>query len=204
MKDFTTHPALASFPWESVYRGLALSEKTVGTFNVGDIQKYGLENVKYQDMRPTDKRWYLALKHGFEIDGFNVNVTESKTAQVLWFRSCDPSCWRPSKNYPHFTDLLQWIDDSKIFKHTGRILFFITLQGQFSPPHVDFIYNGIGLPPGFKTPEFLWITPPDNPKQLLIQGERAPWACGFDPMLEHQTLPAVKTQWSLRIDGEYA
>lgn len=202
MRNFTQHPAMESFPWESVYYGLGLAEKTVGTFNTGDIQKFGLQNIKY-NMRPTDKRWYLGLKYGFDIEGFNVNVTETKTIQVPWFQSGNPECWQPSKNYSLFTPLIKWIEDSKIFKHTGRILFFITLPGQFSPKHVDFVYNGINAPANFDS-QFLWITPPDNPKRLIWNGIELPWACSFDPMLEHETLPSTKTQWSLRIDGAYA
>ena len=203
MIDFTLHPALESFPWELVHHGLAISEKTVGTFNVGEIQKFGLENVKYS-MRPSDKRWYLGLKHGFPIEGFNVNVTEPTISPVPWFQTSVSKYWKPANNYKNFLALIEWIESSKLFKSTGRILFFICLPGEAAPPHVDFVHNGKDIPEGFKIPDFIWITPPNNAKILKVEGQPMPWACNFNPMLTHETVASSKTQWSLRIDGEFA
>lgn len=201
--DKTSHPALGTFPWESVYEGLARAEKTVATFNVGPIQKYGLENVRY-NMLPTNKRWYLAVKHGYPLEGFNVNVTEAITLPVAWFQCGDSKFWRPAANAKFFGPLLDWIEKSRLFTSTGRIVFFLNTPGLASPPHVDYVHNGVDLPKGVRQSEFLWLTPPDNPKQLYVDGQLAPWACSFDPMIEHWTTASDKTQWSLRIDGVLA
>lgn len=201
--DYTGFDWMQRFPWEDVYRGLALAEKTVATFNVGEIQRYGLEHVDL-DARPTDKRWYLALKHGYEIEGFNVNVTVPAGADTPWFRTGEAAAWMYGANAKHFRSLIGWINSTGLFSSVGRIVFFVTLPGQKSPPHVDYVHNDVErLPNGASPSEFLWITPPDNPKQLLVGDAVAPWACRFDPMIEHQTLPSTKTQWSLRIDGKY-
>lgn len=202
--DYTGAEWMRTFPWERVLQGMALAEKTVTTFNVGSIQKHGLENVKLP-MRPTDKRWYLALKHGYEIEGFNVNVTEPRSMPTPWFKTGDADYWQPSKNAQYFEPLLSWIRSTGLFKSTGRIVFFVTLPGQFSPPHVDYVHNDLQqLPEGASPSEFLWITSPLNPKELVVGDVVAPWACNFDPLIEHYTRPSSRTQWSLRIDGEYA
>jgi hypothetical protein len=202
--DYTSHDFIKKFPWESVLQGMAWAEKTVTTFNVGEIQLHGLENVRL-NMRPTDKRWYLALKHGYVIEGFNVNVTEPKSLPTPWFQTGNSSFWQPSKNAQYFKPLLDWINASGMFSEIGRVVFFITLPGQFSPSHVDYVHNDLQkLPQGASPSEFLWITPPENPKQLIVGTQEAPWACSFNPFVEHYTNPSTRTQWSLRIDGVYS
>jgi hypothetical protein len=201
--DFTSHPSLSSFPWEDVYVGLARAEKTVATFNVEEIYTHGLQNVGY-DMLPTEKRWYLAAKHGYPLMGFNVNVTEAIQLPVPWFKTGDAALWKPStRNAKHFASLLRWIDDCRIFSQVGRILFFLTLQGHCSPSHVDYANNGRSKPADAVN-DILWITPPDNAKHFMVNGWQAPWACGFDPLSPHATLASDKVQWSLRIDGRYS
>lgn len=207
VRDFTTHAALREFPWEAVYKGLALAKKTVTTFNVGAIYKHGLASVPDPVIRPSDKRWYLALKHGYAVEGFNVNVTDP--ARGIDISEAILGCWNPllwtdNPNTVLFEKLRQWIKESGIFQCTGRISFFLTLPGQLSPQHTDFTYSGIDARARVECTDFLWLTPPDNPKALLSQGKQVPWACWFDPFEIHETLASPNTQWSLRIDGKYS
>lgn len=48
-----------------------------------------------------------------------------------------------------------------------------------------------------KRAEFIWLTNPNNPKQLVVNGKPAGnFAC-------HATLPSNTTKFSLRIDGKF-
>lgn len=204
LRDFTKHPALQNFPWEAVYRGLGFAEKSATTFNVGPLYQFGLQNVPYQNMRPSQRRWYLALKHGFPLGGLNVNLNDPRgTIGNSIFRCWDAEAWVDNANRQHFPELDEWIKQSGIFRSTGRILFFITFPQQHSPLHSDYSYGDLKAEQLVTCTDFLWLTDPKNPKQLVCAGAAAPWACWFDPLCEHETLPAATTQWSLRIDGVF-
>lgn len=198
--DFTSHESLKTFPWESVYEGLARAEKTITTF-------YGDEHSKRHDTNDgrwknrNEWRWYNVLKSGLNVEGFNVNLN-SFLGDYWWARIHEP-VWVPTNNFKLFNPLIHWISSSGIFKHTGRILFFIQLANQGSPNHIDF--DVLKVPENLRKPsDFLWITPPDNPKTLTINGEQAPWACWFNHFLHHGSAPKDIPQWSLRIDGEFS
>jgi hypothetical protein len=197
--DFTSAPMLQSFPWEETFVGLARANKTITTF-------YGDEHSKRHDtndQRWKDRnewRWYNVLRDGLTVEGFNVNVT-SFIGEHWWARIHEP-VWLETVNAQYFDPLLQWITDSGIFNHTGRILFFIQLQNQGSPQHIDFDVERV--PQHLRQPsEFLWLTPPTNPKKLLVDGELAPWACWFNHFKPHGTVAQDRPQWSLRVDGKF-
>jgi hypothetical protein len=207
VRDLTSVPALNTFPWETVYTGLAKSRKTMTTF-YGDV--HSTKFTRTLDDRWTDRdqwRWYNALRHGVNVEGFNVNVTALPNKymhfdQHWWARSHEP-IWEPTDNAKYFDVLRQWIDNSGIFKHTGRQTFFIQIAGQSSPLHTDF--DPAGVPEHLRKPgEFIWLTPPDRPKQLTIAGQTAPWCCWFNHFDWHGTAPEKDTRWSLRIDGSFS
>lgn len=203
MKDFydlTDTPSLVSFPWENVYRGLAMSHKAVTTF-YGDVHSTEYRHTEVGWADKNSWRWYNALKHGVNVEGFNVNVT-TFIGPNWWARNHERDVWKPTINHKHFPELLEWISRSGIFNHTGRILFFIQLAGAGSPQHTDF--NPMEVPEHLREPsEFLWITPPDNPKTLIVNGVAAPRACWFNHFKPHSSAPSNRPQWSLRIDGVF-
>lgn len=203
--DLTKLPALADFPWEATHVGMARAVKAVTTFNVGAIYKHGLQSVPSSIVRPSEQRWYLALKYGYAVEGFNVNLRDPIKGDMkrAIFNCCDPYFWTDNSNAAYFGDLYEWIDRSELFQAVGRITFFVTLPGQLSPKHTDYTYDGIDARTYVKCTDFLWLTPPDNPKVLLSEGQPVPWACHFDPLAEHETLASPNTQWSLRIDGKF-
>jgi len=206
MYDLTKLAALATFPWESVYEGLAKSRKTMTTF-YGDVHSTKFTHTL--DARWSDRdqwRWYNALKHGVNVAGFNVNVTALPAEYMQfgkhwWARSHEP-IWVPTDNARHFGELRQWIKNSGIFKHTGRQTFFVQTAGQSSPEHVDF--EPADVPENLRAPgEFIWLTPPDRPKHLSVKGVAAPWCCWFNHFDRHGTEAESDTRWSLRIDGGF-
>lgn len=199
--DLTAVPELMSFPWVSVCEGLARSNKTVTTYFGDEHSKQHETN----DGRWSDRstwRWYNAFSKGLNVEGFNVSLT-SFIGEHWWARMHEPDIWKPTANYLHFTKLMQWLKVSQIFKHTGRIVFFIHLGGQTSPLHTDF--DPLLVPEHLRQPsDFLWLTPPNNPKQLTVGHETAPWACWFNHFVLHGSAPVEnRTQWSLRIDGQF-
>jgi hypothetical protein len=206
MNDLTAHPSLKDFPWESVYEGLAKSRKTLTTF-YGDLNSTKFTHTLDNRWADRDQwRWYNALRHGINVEGFNVNVTSLPASlmhhsQHWWARSHEP-IWEPTDNTKHFVDLQSWIRGSGIFEHTGRQTFFVQLRGQGSMTHTDF--NPEAVPEHLRTPgEFIWITPPEMPKRLLVSGEPAPWCCWFNHFEPHGCPPESETRWSLRVDGKF-
>jgi hypothetical protein len=197
--DLSAIEPLKTFPWESVYRGLALADKSVTTF-YGDVHSTKMRGTDKDWPNKNNWRWYNALKHGVQVEGFNVNLT-GFVGEHWWARNHEP-IWAPTANMKYFDELQAWIKTSGIFKHTGRQLFFIQLAGQGSPDHVDFDPNGV--PGHLRAPsEFIWLTPPENPKRFHIAGVQSPIACWFNHFKPHGTDPTDRPQWSLRIDGVF-
>lgn len=204
--DLTTAPQLSSFPFQDVVEGLARARKTVTTF-YGDV--HSTQYTSTADARWTDKdqwRWYNALAHGANVEGFNVNLTACKTmafSDYWWARSHQGDRWAPTDNMRFFGKLQSWLKGSGIFSETGRQVFFIQLNGQHSPIHTDF--DPLKVPEELRAPgEFIWLTPPDRPKTLTVGGQAAPWCCWFDHFVPHGTSPEADTRWSLRVDGVFA
>ena len=204
--DFTSWPALQTFPWEEVYVGLAKAKKTVTTF-YGDV--HSTQYAHTHDERWSDRdqwRWYNSLRHGVNVEGFNVNVTVLPPRLMTWreqwwARSHEP-IWEPTDNYKHFAALQQWLAGAGIFQHTGRQTFFIQIAGQGSPTHTDF--DPLKVDVGLRKPgEFIWLTPPERPKKLHVNGEPAPWCCWFNHFDPHGSSPEQDTRWSLRVDGVF-
>lgn len=200
--DFTKVPALASFPWESVYVGLAKAKKTVTTF-YGDV--HSTQYVSEADSRWADKdqwRWYNAAKYGVNVEGFNVNLNRSPGKDFWWAKNHEPG-WISTDNMALFSDLQTWLKSCGFFKHTGRQLFFIQLANQGSPIHTDF--DPLEVPAHLRAPsEFIWLTPPDRPKTLTVEGVQAPWCCWFNHFTKHGSNPESDTRWSMRIDGVFS
>lgn len=204
--DLTQLPALQTFPWDAVYEGLARARKTVTTF-YGDV--HSTQFTHTFDKRWTDRdqwRWFNALRHGVNISGFNVSIT-GLPAQYMqfnqhwWARSHEP-IWEPTTDAVHFGALREWLAQSGIFESTGRQVFFVQLAGQNSPRHTDF--DPAGVPEHLRAPgEFVWLTPPQNPKRLMVNDQPAPWCCWFNHFDWHETLPETNTRWSMRIDGKF-
>lgn len=204
MHDLSNWTELKTFPYESVCAGLAYANKTVFTANSDEFQKIGLRNVPYLKMTNSQKRWYLAIKHGCPIEGWTVNITES-VVHENWFQFANPEIWSDSYNYKFFEPLRNWIATSNLFDSVGRIIFFLTTVGQHTPAHTDYTSYGDTIPAKYKDNrnEFIWLTDPNNMKRLLVGNQLAPSACWFDALLTHETLPSPRTQWSLRIDGNF-
>lgn len=203
--DFTTWPALSNFPWEEVYVGLAKARKTVTTF-YGDI--HSTQYTHTFDERWTDRdqwRWYNSLRHGVNVEGFNVSLsscTNMSYTNQWWARSHQSAFWKPTAEAALFPQLQQWIRESGIFTETGRKVFFIQIAGQGSPIHTDFDPSKVS--PELRKPgEFIWLTPPQLPKRLTVDGQPAPWCCWFNHFSPHGSQPETDTRWSLRIDGVF-
>lgn len=203
--DFTGVPALSAFPWESVYDGLARSKKTVTTF-YGDVHSTKFTHTARRGWADRDQwRWFNALRHGVGVEGFNVGLTgcvKMEYGDHWWARSHQADFWRPTDDMRHFAALQEWLRHSGIFESTGRQVFFIQINGQHSPVHTDF--DPAGVPEELRAPgEFIWLTPPDRPKQLKVSGVEVPWCCWFNHFDPHGSDPATDTRWSLRIDGVF-
>lgn len=198
--DLTSEPSLQKFPWTSTIVGLANAHKTVTTF-YGDIHSTGYADSIDEFPDRNTWRWYNALRFGVPVEGFNVNLN-SYIGQYWWARIDEAEIWKPVPNQKFFPELMRWITESEIFKSTGRIVFFIQLQGQNSPDHTDF--DPQKVPPHLREPsQFLWLTPQQNPKSFRVGGEKMPWACWFNHFIPHGTEAADRPQWSLRIDGKF-
>ena len=201
MLDLTKLPQLQTFPMQEVIEGLARAKKTVTTF-YGD--SHSTQHNGDADNRWVDKdqwRWYNALKHGAQVEGFNVNLNYT-TGSHWWAKNHLPG-WIPTDNMQHFAALQQWLVNSKIFHHTGRQLFFIQLAGQGSPIHTDF--DPMKVPEHLRAPsDFIWLTPPDRPKTLTVDGVVAPWCCWFNHFKPHGSQPEIEPKWSVRIDGVFS
>ena len=198
--DLTAHPSLQQFPWEDTFVGLASAHKSVTTF-YGDVHSTQYQHTAKGWKDKNSWRWYNALKHGVQVEGFNVNVT-GFIGDWWWARMHEANVWQRTGNAEHFGALFDWLRICGMFESTGRILFFLQLKGAGSPQHTDF--DPSAVPVHLREPtEFLWLTPPDNPKQLTVDGQEAPYACWFNHFLPHGSAAADRPQWSLRVDGKF-
>lgn len=199
MKDFYNLSSIVpveSFPWDSVLKGIAKSNKKASVF-------YGYTSNDIETgLTKEQTQWYKSLKEGNSILGLDILLTTAKTWHDAWYRLTDKTHWVPTAELNNFPELIQWIRDAKIFKETGRIIFFIQLPFCNTPKHVD--QNFEQIPDPYKVdPEFLWITQPTNGKELLVNGIKTDYVTWFNSYTTHETLPAPGLRWSLRIDGKF-
>lgn len=203
--DFTSWPALQTFPWEEVYVGLAKAKKTVTTF-YGDLHSTQYAHTFDQRWADRDQwRWYNSLRHGVNVEGFNVSLsgcTHMRWEDQWWARSHQSEYWKPTPEAAMFPQLQAWLHQSGIFKSTGRQVFFIQIAGQGSPTHTDF--DPLKVDAELRKPgEFIWLTPPERPKRLHVNGVTVPWCCWFNHFDPHGSPPEQDTRWSLRVDGVF-
>lgn len=197
---------LSTFPWIEVYSGLAKSHKNASIF-YGHDKTAGqdlnlLAEDSYTNLTPEQRVWYRAVGGGHPLKGLDILLTTPKSWAGAWYRIDEPDWWSKNGNAAHFPTLLEWINKINVFSGTGRIIFFIQLQGQNTPPHVDEDQNNI--PEGYsRQKEFLWLTPPTNPKKLLIDGVHAGNLVWFNNYTTHETVAEDNVRWSLRIDGKF-
>lgn len=197
---------LNSFPWIEVYSGLAKSHKNASIFYGHEVVAAQdlnlLSNDAYLKLTPEQRVWYRAVGGGHPLKGLDILLTTPKAWAGAWYRIDEPEWWSKNGNADHFQKLFDWIRTINVFSGTGRIIFFIQLQGQNTPPHVD--EDKSNIPEGYsRQKEFLWLTPPSNPKKLLIEGERAGHIVWFNNYVRHETVAEDNIRWSLRIDGKF-
>lgn len=200
MKDFynlETVVDLTEFPWEEIYTGISKCKKNASIF-------YGHSNTETTDLglTPEQGTWFNSIKYGRPLKGLDILLTHPLRWPGHWYQLDKPDFWVPTPDMAHFTKLQQWIKNSRIFVGTGRQIFFLQLQNQCTPPHVD--EDPSKIPAGFSHErEFLWITPKENGKKLLVNGAPTGHVTWFNNYQEHQTLPENAVRWSLRIDGKF-
>lgn len=200
MKDFYNLDSivdLSGFPWEEIHTGLPKCKKNASIF-------YGHDTIEdsAKSLTPEQRVWFRTLKYGQPLKGLDVLLTNPQAWPGHWYRIDDPTYWHPTPDMQHFPQLTKWIQTSGIFTGTGRQIFFIQLQHQCTPPHID--EDRSKIPSGYGNQrEFIWITSPINGKKLLVNGVQTSNITWFNNYVEHQTLPEPEVRWSLRIDGKF-
>jgi len=195
--DLTSLLPLDTFPWENLYRGLAKSAKFGMPF-------YGYsEEPLIDNFTREEAEWYKSIKYGDNLKGLAVMLRLPKERGSAWYTLGESKNWYNfDYNYRHFPELITWINKSNIFTETGRIMFFIQLVGTHTPPHIDMDLSKAPIEYQ-KNTEFIWLTDPKNPKQLLVNGIPTSNFTWFNNFTTHETLPTTTTKFSLRIDGKF-
>jgi hypothetical protein len=200
MKDFynlDTIVSMADFPWEEIHTGIPKCKKNASIFYGHDAHEESTKNLT-----PEQRVWFRTIKYGHPLKGLDILLTNPHEWPGHWYRIDDPTFWKPTPDMIHFSKLQSWIRNSGIFSGTGRQIFFIQLQNQCTPPHVD--EDRTKIPEGYSHQrEFLWITSNTNGKKLLVNGKQTGHITWFNNYVEHQTLPENDVRWSLRIDGKF-
>lgn len=210
MKDYynlDAHIPLKNFPWQEVYIGIAKSKKNASIFYGHDATESSTIPVDYMNdyasLSPEQRVWYRSAHTGMPLKGLDILLTHPVSWQGSWYRIDDPEYWKPTPDHANFKNLINWINNSGIFSGTGRIIFFIQLQHQHTPPHKD--ENPENIPEGYSQHrEFIWLTPPHNPKKLLVNGKSVGNVAWFNSYETHETIAEDNIRWSLRIDGKFS
>lgn len=184
-----------TIPWEEFYTGIAKSAKNGVPF-------YGYNDDIVTGFNREQAEWYKSIKYGDNLKGLAVSLRFPKNPKSAWYTLGESKNWYETESYKNFPELIKWINNSNIFTETGRILFFIQLIGTQTPPHIDMDLSKAPLEYQKRT-EFIWLTDPNNPKQLLVNGKPAGNFAWFDNFKTHETLPTTTTKFSLRIDGKF-
>lgn len=210
MNDFYNlekYISLDQFPWMETYTGIARSTKNASIF-------YGIDNIESDELglnahkefltlNKEQQAWYKSVAYGRRLKGVDILLTEPKSWPGSWYKLDEVGFWRHNSNAAYFPNLFRWINTTEVFDGTGRIIFFIQFQGSKTPAHID--ENIANIPENYsKIREFIWLTPPDNPKRLLINGIRAGNITWFNSYVKHETLEESNIRWSLRIDGKFS
>lgn len=198
--DLSNIIPVETIPWEELYTGIAKSVKY-------SLLYYGYYDkaIKGSDgnyLSLEQAEWYKSVKYGDNLKGLGVVLRQPKDSKTSWYTLGESKNWYDTENCKHFPELIKWINNSDIFTETGRILFFIQLIGTHTPPHVD---DDLSKAPAEyqKRAEFIWLTDPNNPKQLVVNGKSAGNFAWFNNYKTHTTLPSNTTKFSLRIDGKF-
>jgi hypothetical protein len=184
-----------TIPWEEFYTGIAKSIKRGVPF-------YGYNDDIVTGFNREQSEWYKSIKYGDNLKGLAVSLRFPKNPKSAWYTLGESKNWYETENYKNFPELIKWINDSRIFTETGRILFFIQLIGTQTPPHIDMDLSKAPIEYQKRT-EFIWLTDPNNSKQLLVNGNPAGNFAWFDNYQTHETLSTNTTKFSLRIDGKF-
>ncbi len=183
-----------SFPWEEVKLGIARSFKNASIF-------YGHDSLNSKNLTQEQYAWYRAISNKEKLKGLDILLTAATTWNDAWYKLGVSSHWSPTNNFRHFPSLQKWIQDSNIFKETGRQIIFIQMQESNTPEHVD--QNFDAIPAEYKrVPEFLWITEQGG-KKLFVNNVETGNVVWFNSFKPHYTAPASGLRWSLRIDGYF-
>ena len=181
--------------WEELYKGIAKSTKQGVPF-------YGHNDHVIPGFNREETEWYHSIKFGDSLKGLAVILRSPKNPKTAWYTLGESNNWNETANYKHFPELIKWINDSNIFTETGRIIFFIQLVGTQTPRHIDEDLSNAPLEYQKRT-EFIWLTDPNNPKQLLVNGSPTKNFTWFNNYVPHETLSSNTTKFSLRIDGKF-
>jgi hypothetical protein len=209
MKDFYNLDGLinlSNFPWDEVHSGLAKSRKSASIFYQHEgalTQQLKLHlNADYNKLTAEQKVWYRAISGVKPLKGMDVLLSEPRSWEGAWYKIDSAVWWRKNSNAVNFPKLFNWIQNCDVFTETGRVIFFIQLQGQCTPPHIDEDRKKIPAEHANQK-EFIWLTPPSNPKKLLIDGVHAGNVVWFNNYIKHETVAEHNVRWSLRIDGKF-
>jgi hypothetical protein len=200
MRDFynlETIVDLTQFPWDEMYVGIAKCKKNASIF-------YGHESQEWANFNLTSEQgtWFNSIKYGTPLKGLDILLTNPIRWPGHWYQLDIDTFWKPVPNIEYFPKLQEWIKNSGVFMGTGRQIIFIQLQNQCTPPHID--QDVSKIPPGFSHErEFLWITPRDGGKKLLVNGVQTGHITWFNNYQRHETIPEPDVRWSLRIDGKF-
>lgn len=193
--DLSNMIPVDGIPWEEIYTGIAKSIKRSVPF-------YGYNDNILPGFSREETEWYNSIKFGDNLKGLAVILRLPKDSKSAWYTLGERNNWYETENYKHFPKLIQWVNDADIFTETGRIIFFIQLIGTHTPRHIDMDLSKAPIEYQKRT-EFIWLTDPNNPKQLLVNDVAAGNFTWFNNFIPHETLPTTKTKFSLRIDGKF-
>lgn len=193
--DLSTLLPIDKIPWEEIYTGIAKSTKQGVPF-------YGYNDHIISGFNREETEWYHSIKFGDNLKGLAVILRLPRNSKSAWYTLGEHNNWYETANYKHFHELIKWVNDSNIFTETGRIIFFIQLIGTQTPRHIDMDLSKAPIEYQKRT-EFIWLTDPNNPKQLLVNGNPAGNFTWFNNYAPHETLPSSTTKFSLRIDGKF-
>jgi hypothetical protein len=103
-------------------------------------------------------------------------------------------------SYEHFPVLKQWIKESGIFSEVGRVIFFVSNKGVYTPIHAD--YQNLKS----RKDQFVWINLFSRKKFFVLDSNlEKQYVTGeintFDNAAWHGSEPADYSCFSIRVDG---
>jgi len=160
-----------------------------------------LEYFYYKDLSYVEQRKFLELYCRGYTDGDFVRVRFTKKEHLQDnFATFYADKTEESINYPHFTELMEWVKTLP-FREIGRVMFFVTRQYMASDMHYDRRdewYDG--------RYHFMWFNPFGAKKFFLVDDYKKEYidnkVAFFNTSYLHGNDAVPYTAYSFRVDGQ--